>query len=257
MNRILVATGCAMLAAGTAFAQAATPDGTPSWTGPYVGIFGGYDVDDGGKISDTGSTANNIFALQNGIRPFELNQNRAGGLGGGRIGYDLQAGHVVVGALGDFAYDFSHGTTTYASPQAFPGFPAGRLTTVDSRLRWMGTARARLGYQLGQGMVYATGGYAFGKVKGSAEFDGDPASTVNYFGRHSYTAQGWTAGGGLEFRPFAQGMLSHISVNAEALYYDLGRSHIFADQTGTPPGFYELGVTTRGISARGGISYHF
>ena len=259
MFKTYVAAGWAVMAAVAASAQTppVTPDGTPSWTGPYVGIFGGYDFDSGTPVSDGGTTANNIFAIQNGIRPAEVNQSRAGGLGGGRIGYDIQKGHLVIGALGDFAYDFSHGRTLYASPVDFPGFPAGRRTIVDSRLRWMGTARARLGYQVGQGMFYATGGYAFGKIKGSAEFDGDPATTVNYYGRHSYVGQGWTAGGGLEFRPFTQGMLAHISLNAEGLYYDMGRSHILAGQTGTPPGLYVLGVSTRGVTARGGVSYHF
>ncbi|UAK22827.1 outer membrane protein [Sphingomonas nostoxanthinifaciens] len=230
----------------------------PSWAGIYAGLHGGYGFDNGRKISNVGSTPNNAVALSSGIRTSELGQNRSGALGGGQLGYNFQRGKLIFGGEGDFSYMDSRGTSVYRGLGVTGVAAPGRRTLVKSQLDWMGSVRARAGYALSdQGFVYATGGYAFGKVKGRAEFDGDSDSTVNYAGSHKYTAQGWIGGLGGEFRPFNQGVWRKISFGAEATYYDLGKSSIYALQTGTQPGFYRLGVATRGYNGVVKINYHF
>ena len=257
--KVKLALAAAALAATGAQAQIFGLKSDGDWAGPYVGIHGGYGIDADKPVTDTGITANNNFAIANNIRPSSLKVARAGALGGGQAGFNLQSGNIIYGVEGDFSYTYQRGSETYRSPYDVPGFPAGRRLYVRNNLQWMGTARARVGYQLGDGMIYATGGYAFGRIKGYATFNGAPESQTNYYGNHNYVAQGWTAGGGLEFKPFAgrEGALSKISVRAEALYYDLGKSHIYALQTGAQPGYYILGLDTRGVNGRVGLNYHF
>src|SRR4051794_31060115 len=59
-----------------------------NWTGGYIGIQAGY-ADDDADFSATGETV-----------PFGT-LNLRGGFGGGRLGYDFQAGNFVLGILGD------------------------------------------------------------------------------------------------------------------------------------------------------------
>jgi hypothetical protein len=61
----------------------------------------------------------------------------------------------------------------------------------------------------------------------------------------------------MEFRPFTTGTLSRVSLGIEATYYDLGRSSIYALQQNTAPGFYRLGVETRGYNGAFKINYAF
>lgn len=256
MKTAMGALACA-LAAGAAGAQVTDATTAPSWAGPYVGVQVGYGFDQDSLVTDTGETPNNLLALSTGIRPSKFDPTRHGILGGGQAGFNLQSGNIVYGVEGDFSFLDSRGTQTYRSPQAILTFPAGRRASVTNDVDWIGTARGRVGYAVGNAMIFATGGYAFGKIKGSAEFDGDTESVVNYSGRHSYVGQGWTAGGGAELHPFTSGMLARTSIKMDALYYDLGKSHIYALQKNTPPGSYTLGVDTKGVMVRVGMNYAF
>lgn len=232
--------------------------GTVSWAGLYAGLNGGWGFDSGKRVTDAGVTPNNFTALAANVRPSQLTESRSGFVGGGQVGYNFVFNDkFVIGAEGVFDYMDSEGTTTFQNLATQAAFP-GRRTYLRTRLNWMGSARGRAGYALSDsGMFYVTGGYAFGRVKGRAEFDGVTNSDVNYAGGHSYLAQGWTAGGGLEFRPFSQGMMSKITIGIEGTYYDLGRSHIVASQTAAAPGAYVLGLSTRGYNGVARINYHF
>lgn len=236
-----------------------TMAGATDWTGLYAGIHGGYGFDNDRAVTDTGTTANNIFAITNNIRPSTLKVSREGILGGGQIGYLRQFNNIIVGVEGDFSYMDNGGIKDYRSPATVATFPIGRRLRVSNDLDWMTTARIRAGYALGTGMIYATGGYAAGRIRGRATFYGDNDNQINYTGSHRYTASGWTAGGGFEFKPFgySPGILSKFSVRGELLYYDLGKSHIYALQTGAQPGYYVLGVDYRGFNGRVGLNYHF
>jgi len=225
----------------------------PSWAGLYVGIHGGYGFDGGDPVTNRGITQNNIDAINGRLRSDAYNQNRSGALGGGQVGFNLQNGNLVYGVEGDFSYMDQRGKNARSDYFGTDG----RRTRLQNELQWMGSARARVGYTLGRGLIYATGGYAFGRVKGSAEFNDLNVAQVNYYGQHKYTAQGWTAGGGLEFRPFSEGMMSRVSIRLETDYYDLGKSRIVAGQTAARPGYYVLGVETKGYNAKFGINYAF
>jgi outer membrane immunogenic protein len=237
--------------AGAAFAQG--PDGI-NWSGPYAGLNAGYGIDSGHAVNVGGTNAATANAIGSGARPTRFNIDRAGFVGGGQVGWNFQRGRWVFGPEGDFSYLHSRGTAGIGTLAA-PGAP--QATVVRTQLDWMGSARLRAGYTLGSGLIYGTGGYAFGKVKGAASFYG-PSGTLNYTGGNNYTAQGWIAGGGLEFRPFHEGAMSKVSLGVETTYYDLGRSHIVAGPTSAlATGSYVLGRDTRGYNGVFKVNYAF
>lgn len=151
-----------------------------SWTGGYVGINGGFGW---GRSEFSAPLSSGSF-------------DTSGGLVGGTLGYNWQAGALVFGVEGDLDWSNIRGNA---------GCGAG--TNCEVRNNWLGTARGRLGYAMGSMMPYVTGGLAFGNVK----------TTVAGLGSTSDTKTGWTLGGGIE---------THISgpwtAKLEYLYVDLG-----------------------------------
>jgi outer membrane immunogenic protein len=100
-----------------------------TWTGPYVGISGGYGWGDS--------------------RSFDID----GALLGVTAGYNWQMNQVVFGVEGDINWSDISGRG---------GCGAGTICTVDNN--WLGTVRGRLGWAAGQFMPYVTGGLAFGDI---------------------------------------------------------------------------------------------
>ncbi len=132
-----------------------------TWTGPYVGINGGY----GWGHSDFSS-------------PFTTGAfDTSGGLVGGTLGYNYQMDQIVLGIEGDIDASFMKGSAA-----------CGGLTCTTENT-WLGTVRGRLGYAAGRFMPYVTGGAAFGDIK----------TSIPGFGSTTDTRVGWTAGGGLEY----------------------------------------------------------
>jgi outer membrane immunogenic protein len=203
----LVARALALLVAGctTSAAAADLGYGSPytvtqplnaySWAGPYLGGNIGYNW---------GSIANNP------TKPSGF----AGGVQGG--------------------YNFQNGT-----PFVF-GFEADiQGSSADDRFApwkfsnpWFGTVRGRAGYAFNNVLFYATGGLAFGELRGET------------FGlSETHTNVGWTVGAGAEM-----GFAPNWSAKIEYLYVDLANSRFAI--TGTSNG-YSFGLV------RAGINYHF
>src|ERR1700730_14883246 len=87
-----------------------------NWTGFYVGINGG------------GAWGHSTWDRTGGFDP-------KGGLAGGTIGYNWQAGRWVFGLEGDLDWTNINGTTTMLCPLG--------CKTSNS---WLGTVRGRVGY---------------------------------------------------------------------------------------------------------------
>jgi outer membrane immunogenic protein len=84
-----------------------------------------------------------------------------------------------------------------------------------TKLRWLTTVRARLGYAWGNSLLYLTGGLAGGDVKSSVSLvhrDGGVFS-----GSISDVRWGWTVGAGYEYA-----FTRTISGKLEYLHFDLG-----------------------------------
>ena len=143
--KLLLTAGVSTLAliAGLASVQAADIQQRPvvkaapvmmapvfTWTGPYVGINGGYGWGES--------------------RSFDID----GGLLGVTAGYNWQMNQIVFGVEGDLSWSGISGRG---------GCGAGTTCTVDND--WLGTARGRIGWAAGQFMPYVTGGLAFGNIE--------------------------------------------------------------------------------------------
>jgi len=131
-----------------------------SWTGPYVGINGGYGW----------GTSN--FSAPFATGSFDL----SGGLVGGTLGYNYQVGQAVFGLEGDLDWSGIKGSAACAG------------TRCETRNNWLSTVRGRLGYSFDRFMPYITGGLAVGDIE----------TNVAGIGGGRDTKAGWTVGGGIE-----------------------------------------------------------
>lgn len=160
---------------------------------------------------------------------------------GGHVGYDHQlSNNIVIGFEADLT-SLVDGDTTSVSSDSFDFF--GVATTTVSRsigldTKYIGTARARLGYAMGHVLPYVTGGVAF------AKFDVDTTTAIEHViavdgsftrtfsesetRRFDQDAWGGVVGGGVSWM-FGE----NVVLSGEGLYY------IF-DETvniGPPPAF--------------------
>jgi outer membrane immunogenic protein len=211
----------------TTIAPAAPPPPPAfSWTGPYVGVLAGW-----------GWGWLHWRFVPVPTSPTPNPQRTTGPVAGATVGYNYQAGNLVFGAEGDFAWARIDGTA--ACPNV--------LFSCDSALNWLGTLRARAGVAFGQLMIYATGGLAVGQQRiqtvqpgGAIPPSGTPVNGTTLW------ALGWTAGAGIEVA-FSHG----LSAKIEGLYYDLG-TDTYAVDNSTP-------VTARhhGVLVRAGLNWNF
>jgi outer membrane immunogenic protein len=134
-----------------------------------------------------------------------------GFVGGGQVGYNYQIGSFAVGLEADiqWAHLGSNGTATanFALPAGFA--TAGTAGGID----WFGTVRARAGVALGQALVYATGGFAFGGADDDNNFG---------FVNDDDVRTGWALGGGVEWAlPVTLFGSSAVTFGVEGLWVNL------------------------------------
>lgn len=209
------------------------------WTGGYAGISAGLDFqgDDSnapvefdtnldGTFGDTVRTTANANAFAPGFcggralgatpTGCQRDSDRLGY--SGHVGYDVQFGNIVVGAVGEFGK-----SNIVDSSSAYSSTPA-RYAFVRS-IDWNAQGRLRAGYAIGDTLPYVTGGAALVRVdrgfetsNGANSFDQD---------RDKRNAWGWTAGGGIEQRVsdnFSIGLLyTYTSVNDDSPTVRVGR----------------------------------
>ncbi|MCC6775679.1 MAG: carbohydrate porin [Hyphomicrobiales bacterium] len=175
------AWGAALMALGATSAAAddvamraaneARPIRPVLWAGPYVGFHAGYG---GGGLGDR----SNPLPLQGVFLPSTV----TGLIGGYQAGHNVRIGsRLMVGAEVDVSFP------SPLDQRAFQTAP------FNSTLEYMGTARARLGYVVGDLLPYATAGLAFGETR-LAFHDANGIPFVSKAKVHL----GWTAGVGLE-----------------------------------------------------------
>ena len=253
---------------------------TPIWTGFYAGLNSGYGFGvynnaqnygwaNSAYFGDLATTM--AFAVANSGPVDSLNQG--GYIGGGQIGYNYQiTSQAVVGLEVDMQGAGIGGTDSAIGMGAY-GANAAYVNNneIQAGIRWMGTARGRVGYLITPDILtYVTGGLAYG----GSYLNTNPSSASvipanGYFGSShlsftqnskNSTLVGWTSGAGAEW------MLStNWSIKGEALYYNLGSQSVNNTQyyanNSTPAHSIVGGSTTRayyqGIIARVGANYNF
>jgi outer membrane immunogenic protein len=177
MKSVLVAGVALALGAGLVSANAADiqqrsmPTKAPAyvqpvynWTGPYIGISGGYGW---GNSDFSGVGGGSV--------------DPSGGIFGATLGYNWQMGALVTGIEGDISWSGLRDSN------------AGLRTENN----WLGTVRGRLGYNAGRWMPYVTGGLAVGdidsRVTGVGSSDKTKAGWTVGAGVEAAIAGPWTA----------------------------------------------------------------
>jgi len=144
-----------------------------SWTGLYAGGHIGF-----GSGRDR---------LSDPTAPGSASITTKGFLGGGQIGYNLQAGTWVFGIEADISGSDIDGTAIIPDG-------AGSASSGTSKIRWTSLVTGRIGYALGPWLPY---------VKGGVAFAGTQLSGIDFSTGDSYSVNksrtGWTVGAGLEY----------------------------------------------------------
>lgn len=205
----------------------------PNWSGPYVGVAGGYGWGSSQHYDVTGfDTA-----------PIGL----GGGIAGGTAGWNWQLpGQAVLGIEGDLSWTDIGGSSTGGSG----GFQTcgGNPSVCGTDLEALGTLRARMGYAMGHFMPYATFGLALGLLHGN---EGTAPTGAGAYGHGSSIEPGWTAGAGIEMAP-----IPRWTVKVEYLFVDLGSHSVFSDANlGPTPVAQNVSFSSSII--RAGIDFHF
>src|SRR5262245_46145193 len=125
-------------------------------------------------------------------------------IGGFQLGYNLQAGHFVVGVEGDFDW------ASFGRPSFTVSSPLGPIQFSD-RQKWISTVAARFGFAYGRLLAY-------GKVGGGWAHDSAALTCPSGMpiGSGSNARGGWLFGGGLEY-----GLKPNWTVKLEYDYLNL------------------------------------
>lgn len=196
-----------------------------SWGGAYIGahLGGGW-----GALDDGSSTIKT-----NGF------------IGGVHAGYNLQNGNIVYGIEGDFAWANGEGSQSSSGGGCVivqrVCRPFATTTDVRAQLDWLASIRGRLGFAIGNALIYGTGGIAWAHSELKVVATGVGAGSWSDSGTHT----GWVAGGGAEFK-----LTPNLSVRLEALHYRLGDVDFYVAGSGIP---LDLDVT----AVRAGLTFHF
>jgi outer membrane immunogenic protein len=189
--------------------------------------------------------------------PASYSKNVDGFMGGAQVGWNYQAGSFVAGLEADISFANVNGGAAAAGP-LLPPFITTFAYAESQRLKWLGTARGRVGYTpTSNWLLYVTGGLAYGEVQGETHllfFDILGATSAQYHGAKSETNLGWTVGGGTEIA-FA----GNWSVKLEYLYYDLGSTVTVAGiRTPVLPALFTVNdQDVNGHLVRAGLNYRF
>lgn len=230
VKSILGATAGIALFAGSALA-ADLPQRSPppapvaavsalTWQGFYIGAQAGYSW---------GTTRTTLLGPN-----VSVSSKPNGGFGGLHAGYNVQNGNLVWGVEGDANFGSMSGTNL-GGPGTF---------AASSKYTWVGTLRGRLGYSLGNTLLYATGGVAFASINYRAGPFG-----VTPIGGYKRSQIGGVFGVGAEYS-FAR----NWSARLEYRYTQFGKRSGFLAPTF--PAF-QTSVRTRSHSVLLGLSYYF
>ena len=162
-----------------------------SWTGFYVGGHAGLATGDTQGVPDLGGGPPGLFSTD---------YNLDGALYGGQAGYNWQTGLLVLGVEGSLSGTSVQGSTTCLV-----------LLGCKREIDWLATVTGRVGYVMGNSLLYGLAGVAWGDVSTDVSLLGTPIL------RGDETHVGWVAGFGLE-----HALSRRVSARIEYAHVDLG-----------------------------------
>jgi outer membrane immunogenic protein len=189
------------------YAKAPLPVQSSGWAGFYLGGHAGYgwQDDDFTRVIDF-----NSGTYTGGIAS-------RGWLAGGHAGRNWQYGGIVAGLEADLSFADIVGSSR---PVTQPGFGGTQTDTLGDRIKYLATARARLGWLPADSvMLYATAGPAWARMErvwttvltgGGVRTDVLTTPTDRL---------GGVVGAGAEWMPFGSNWTSRL----EYLHYDFGK----------------------------------
>jgi outer membrane immunogenic protein len=212
-----------------------------SWTGCYVGFYGGYGVGHSEHEASGGAVAGGVLAPNGSITgKFDT----SGFVGGGTGGCQWQTGVWVVGFEAD-------GGMSNKDGQHFDLPPFNPNFVNQTTERWTSTARLRLGYAVDKWLLFVTGGAAWAGVEATTWNGGVPgAGTITGAGvpaiQHKQSMLGYTVGVGTEYA-----LTYGWSIKSEYLYANYGSKDFFS-----PPGTVAGSVATFVTPTRVSLDSH-
>jgi outer membrane immunogenic protein len=217
-----------------------------TWTGFYLGANVGFGGDrfiypfSAAAVAGGAAFAGSVSITSSGV------------IGGGQAGYNWEfPNNFLLGFETDFDGAAIRGKVT-ANAGGRIGGPFGVAAEVGSRINYIGTVRARVGYAWDRFLVYGTGGFAYGQVNSSASAAvGAGGGGGAIFASQNSGRVGWTAGGGLEYA-----ITKNLTVKTEYLYVNLGTPTAF-NQTLLGVVGVNVGEKTTANIVRAGLNYKF
>jgi outer membrane immunogenic protein len=226
------------------------------WCGFYIGVNAGLSVG-----VDSYSTSISGFPTGFGLpnNPFiSGSDTRAlpGGMVGGQIGYNWQAGSFVYGAEVDWDWSGEHNSSSMTVQDLATSLFTTSLSDSE-RINSLGTARARVGWTYAGWLWYVTGGFAWAQVNDTLTASTSipavtfPAQSISF----SNTRTGGTVGAGVETR-----LGGGWSAKLEYLYVGLGSVNNNFTTAPTAAGTFATLTSTHDINdhiVRIGLNYKF
>ncbi len=183
----------------------------PNWAGFYLGASFGW------SWSSINAANNAVILSDAGSVPF-AHPGTSGMIGGGQLGYNMQAGNFVYG----IELDFGGLDTSASGYKVDPNNPL-RVVTVKSSGGFYGDVTGRAGLTVGSALLYAKGGFAY--------FGGTVNITDTFYNLNQSSGifTGWTVGGGLEYK-----LTRTLTMKGEYLFFDVDNSNFSCCIAATP-----------------------
>ena len=249
LRKFVLGTSSWMLLAAAAsaadlpVAASAPAVASSSWAGFYLGVHGGYGW---GKNDFLQTIDPTTFAGLGNIKS-------RGGVYGAHAGYNWQYGRAVTGLEIDFSATDLNGSTGLVGV-----IPQQGVLTYDrtDRLKYLGTARARLGWLPADNvLLYGTAGAAWERFDELANIVVGPPTNFRQSATQPFNQFGWVAGVGAEAILPGSNWVGRV----EYLHYDFGSVNPFRSSTSTVgnASFSDRSGSQTYDILRAGLSYKF
>ena len=208
-----------------------------SWTGFYIGgeVGGGWGHEVGTTLFTTG------LASAGSQTPGDI----SGMVGGVEVGFNYQVTpSLVVGIAGEWLWSNVDGSTS--KPSNVAGIFLNGSTSVQS----YSTVTGRIGYAVGDWLIYGKGGAAFSRADYNANAT-TAAGAVLQNATTRISRSGWTIGAGVEHSLVT--ISPNLSVKLEYAYLDFGTDRVLFNFAGV--GTNGADVDTHVHMLKAGINY--